>query len=402
MAGSHVNLPPSEINWENSDHFIFLNPRWPKQDFENLSRAAISALSQISSPTGFLVLASSGTSQAAGNHQVQLKFIKKENFLAAARSFNSFFSITDRDLFLRALPTFHVGGLALYARAFLAKARVIDFTSEKWEPQDFVHVMSEKKATRVSLVPTQVFDLVAAGIHAPKSVDTVFVGGAALGTQLRNQAVALGWPLLCSYGMTETSSMIASQKYSERWQRDLPLKFFPLHGVAFRTDDDRRVFLRAPGLLSYELVVDLKSPLTAEPSLTAFTEGSELRTQDFGLWDGEVFEYLGRLQELIKISGELVSLSQLRRSWEDIAAEKSASTYLIDLPHPRVENEIVLVSQEIETKNELQSLIEKYNQRVLPFQRVKRWVKVERFPRSELGKILVNQLRAEVLEKEKE
>lgn len=398
MARVHLN--PIAVNWTNQDHCLFLNPRWPQKDFSILTQTAEKALSRIDSHTGFLVLASSGTSQAVGQNRVQLKIISKENFLSAARSFNSFFSITAKDIFLRALPTFHVGGLALLARAFLAGAQVIDFQNEKWQALEFVEQVKKQKITRISLVPTQIFDLVQRGLPAPSSVDTVFVGGAALADRLRQQAVEQGWPLLASYGMTETSSMVASQIYADRWRSEVPSKFYPLPGVELRTDSEHRVFLKTSGLLSYELSVNLDSSSFSENQIKEFKRGEEFRTQDFGFWDGKSFAYLGRAQDLIKISGELVSLAQLRSVWESLSGGISEQTCLLDMPHSRSENEVILVSRDAKNTPALQSLIEQYNEKVLPFEKIKRWVTVERIPRSELGKVLVNELRAEVLKKE--
>lgn len=396
---ARVLINPSLVDWQGQEACLFLNPRWPEKDFSTLVRATKTLLSELSAENAFLILASSGTSQAAGESRVSLKFIRKKNFLAAARSFNSFFSITDKDILLRALPLFHVGGLALQARAFLSQAKLVDFPAEKWDVREFNQVLANEKITRVSLVPTQVFDLVTAGLRAPSSVDTVFVGGASLSSSLRTQAAELGWPILSSYGMTETSSMVASQKYSQRWQTDLEPHFFPLPEVEFKIESDHRVVVKAPGLLSYEMTVDLNL-LDSKPLVKAFAEGSKFLTADFGQYDGNSFCYLGRAQDLIKISGELVSLAQLRNAWENLAQETSMSSCLLNFPHPRTENEIVLVSYKEKRDPRLQSFIEKYNERVLPFQRIRRWVEVEHWPRTDLGKILVNELRAEVLKGE--
>ncbi|MEK6772536.1 MAG: AMP-binding protein [Bdellovibrionota bacterium] len=398
MVQLKLNSNPLQLNWQNQESYIFLNSRLSEAVSVQLVRACEKFFLEKKLNKGYLILASSGTTQADA---ITLKFIKKENFLAAAQSFNSFFDIVHEDVFLQALPIFHVGGLAAYARSYLAGCKLIETESTKWHPEKFRNDVESVGATRVSLVPTQVFDLVKMNLKASKSLDTVFVGGAHLSSELRDQALDLGWPLLASYGMTETSSMLASQKYSSRRQKSAEAQFVPLPGVEFRTDSQNKVFIRAPGVLSYALSVDLRKGSDFTGELKTFDESTELETQDYGYWDGEYFKYLGREQDLIKISGELVSLARLRSVFNEGLARTNSSLMerlcLLSLPHSRNENEIVLASVGV-TSDIIDLLIKDYNKVVMPFEKIKRYIMVKSIPRTDLGKVLVNQLKNEILE----
>ena len=398
MVQLKLNSNPLQLNWQNQESYIFLNSRLSEAVSVQLVRACEKFFLEKKLNKGYLILASSGTTQADA---ITLKFIKKENFLAAAQSFNSFFDIVHEVVFLQALPIFHVGGLAAYARSYLAGCKLIETESTKWHPEKFRNDVESVGATRVSLVPTQVFDLVKMNLKASKSLDTVFVGGAHLSSELRDQALDLGWPLLASYGMTETSSMLASQKYSSRRQKSAEAQFVPLPGVEFRTDSQNKVFIRAPGVLSYALSVDLRKGSDFTGELKTFDESTELETQDYGYWDGEYFKYLGREQDLIKISGELVSLARLRSVFNEGLARTNSSLMerlcLLSLPHSRNENEIVLASVGV-TSDIIDLLIKDYNKVVMPFEKIKRYIMVKSIPRTDLGKVLVNQLKNEILE----
>lgn len=109
-----------------------------------------------------------------------------------------------------ALPLHHVGGFGVMARANQAGCGLAAFT-QRWQAADFANWLEQQGVTHSALVPTQVHDLVAAGLSAPNSLRAVVVGGGQLAPSLGQAARDLGWPVLASYGMTEAGSQIATQ-----------------------------------------------------------------------------------------------------------------------------------------------------------------------------------------------
>src|SRR5688572_32857682 len=87
-------------------------------------------------------LATSGTSGA-----LKLTALSKKALLASAASVNRYLQSDSRDVWCCVLPTFHVGGLGIYARALLSGARVV---SETWDPARFA---ANREITLASLVP---------------------------------------------------------------------------------------------------------------------------------------------------------------------------------------------------------------------------------------------------------
>src|SRR5207237_5413799 len=88
---------------------------------------------------------------------LELVAIAKQAVLAAAAAVNDRLEAKQSDVWCAVLPSFHVGGLGIYARAHLTGSRVVP---TPWSPRSLV----ESDATLVSLVPAQVHDLLESGL----------------------------------------------------------------------------------------------------------------------------------------------------------------------------------------------------------------------------------------------
>jgi O-succinylbenzoic acid--CoA ligase len=100
------------------------------------------------------------------------------------------------------LPLYHVSGLGVLLRAWLAGAAVvIPASDDALEP-----------ATHVSLVPTQLRRLLAApqGVPWLQGLKAVLVGGAATDARLLATARSAGIRVLPTYGMTELASQVCT------------------------------------------------------------------------------------------------------------------------------------------------------------------------------------------------
>ncbi len=106
------------------------------------------------------------------------------------------------DRWLLSLPLYHVSGLGVLLRAWLAGAAV-SIPAGPEVPEE---------ATHVSLVPTQLQRLMASrrGVGALRKMKAVLVGGAATETRLLAAARAAGIRVLPTYGMTEMASQVCT------------------------------------------------------------------------------------------------------------------------------------------------------------------------------------------------
>lgn len=103
-----------------------------------------------------------------------------------------------------ALPTNHAGGLAIPFRALVSGG-------EAFWPND-ARALADvaRSSTHLSLVPTQLRRLVQTGTPVPVQMQRVLLGGASVPPSLTNQASQAGWPLVLSYGLTETGSLVTA------------------------------------------------------------------------------------------------------------------------------------------------------------------------------------------------
>jgi O-succinylbenzoic acid--CoA ligase len=172
------------ILWENSDSLVLMNPCYASAEQARFQRI----LEVTREFPGHVWLSTSGSSSP------KWVGLSKQAILSSAEAVNRHLESTAEDVWIQALPDFHVGGLSIWARAYLSGAAVRDFRCAhpgKWQAETFYHYIQEAKGTLTSLVPAQLHDLVALGWRAPSSLRAVILGGGALLPLLYEQAVAL-------------------------------------------------------------------------------------------------------------------------------------------------------------------------------------------------------------------
>lgn len=279
-------------SWEGTAGLL-LNPRMPPAWRERIMDAAFPDL------PGHVWLATSGT-----GGRIKIIALSRAALEASAAAVNSHLAATANDIWINPLPLFHAGGLGIAVRAALAGARWESFGP--WDARQFARCAAEQGATLSSLVPAQVHDLVRANLTAPPSLRAAVVGGGALDETLRAAAAALGWPLLPSYGMTETSSQVATAAPGEADTAWLPL----LPHAEARTDEAGILSLRGPSLLTGWMLFDAAGSARWEDPKTA----GWFRTGDRCVLRGRLLRVLGRADDLIKMRGELVDAGALERA----------------------------------------------------------------------------------------
>jgi len=272
----------------------------------------------------------------------------------SARAVINHFDITSSDVLGLALPTHHVGGFGVVARAHFSGAELLSY-SGKWSAEAFVSWV--EKVTITSLVPTQVADLVSGNFTAPPKLRAAIVGGGAFSPELQDKARALGWPVLESYGMTETSSQVATGK-------NLPL----LSGWQAKVVDGR-LALKGNGLLTGYF---------AEGKFTDPKKDGWFLTQDRAKIEENYLTILGRADRQVKVLGELVDLEAVETRWAEILDGEVA---LLALPDPRRGISLVLAY------TGGGELIESMNATFPGPERLSSWYLVPALPRSALGKI---------------
>jgi O-succinylbenzoic acid--CoA ligase len=369
------------LSWNNSESYLLLNPTYAKEEqerFQVILKAAHAWPAHV-----WLSTSGSSAQKWVG--------LSKQAVLASAQAVNQHLQSNKEDRWVNALPTFHVGGMGIYARAFLSGAQVYDFKLHhpgKWQAEAFHAYLEQMKGTLTALVPTQLYDLVTLGISPPTSLRAVIIGGGALLPSLYEQAIALGWPVLPSYGLTECASQVATASLESWRENQVPSLQLLSHMQACEREE--RLCFAGSSLLSVYAYVDGEEIRFVDPKMEGW-----LMSEDRGKVQEGQLMILGRTDAIIKVGGENVDLARLENLLQSLRLRLAieAEAALIDMPDARLGLAVHLATSGV-NQEQIAPLVDQFQQGVLPFERIRHVHVVSQLPRSSLGKILKNELRS--------
>ena len=322
----------------------------------------------------YFLIPSSGSSKS-NLESVKLIALHHDAVMNSAKRIVNHFNLDSSMAWGCVLPLFHVAGLGIHARGFVARAKV---HQKDWTTDGFTHWLSSNDIQLLSLVPTQIFDLVQKNMIAPKGLRHVFVGGAKLDSNLKEQILKLNWPIVETYGMTETSSMIAIGDTKN-------MRLLPDIEVVVT---DKRLKIKCNSLMTCSLQkidgkVHFKTP-----------ENGWYHTEDFAevSMQGQnvVLKLLGRQADFIKINAEGVSLIHLRE-----LLEENNKLALVALVNQRSGFDIVLVHENVE---HIKGVVAEFNKQVKPFEMIRKVFCVDEIPKTDLNKIMYKKLEETIKE----
>ncbi len=139
----------------------------------------------------------------------------------------------------------HVGGFATVLRSVGHRATLV--TRGRFDAKELASLVDAGSVTHASLVPTMLQRLLGdrEGRPAPPTLKCLLVGGAHAPSSLIAQALELGYPLALTYGMTETTSQVATA--SPSLVREKPGTVGrPLVGLEVRLTAEGEIHVRGP------------------------------------------------------------------------------------------------------------------------------------------------------------
>lgn len=352
-----------------------------------------------------IALLTSGSTQA----HPKMVFLSFEALQSSAVSVLKHLELNQNTIWLRALPDFHIGGLSIQVRAYLSQAILLEAIQSRWNSEVFYEqlnsVDTNQKSIVISLVPTQLYDLVQKNFQAPHNLQYVLIGGAALSDELYIQARNLGWPVLMTYGMTETSSMVACSEISSLMldpktcvEQSLHLPKALSH-AELSLNKGQRLQIKAHSLFTQ--IVDLNSH-----QVIAQDPDGIFQAEDFANFESsDGLRILGRGLDFAKIGGESVSLLELdakMTKFKMLSKIKEVQNFEFVLAFqedPRLGQRVVLFIETaqlgINKESELlKCILNELNQYLLPFERPRELYFIDKIPRTALGKVMRAQLPA--------
>src|SRR3954451_20047016 len=212
------------------------------------------------------------------------------------------------DRWLCVMPLFHVGGLSILTRSAFAGSDVI--VHERFEAEAVRDSLESGEATVVSLVPTMLRRLRAAGLRRAPALRAALIGGGPVPGDLLDWGEEIGLPLLQTYGMTETCSQIATASPGSRAARPLP-------DVELRIGDGGEILVRGP--------------MVSAGALSE--EDGWLHTGDRGSLDPDGSLHVsGRIKDTIVTGGENVAAAEVEEAL--VAHPAVADAAVVGRPDP--------------------------------------------------------------------
>ena len=252
------------------------------------------------------------------------------NFFASATASAFRLGVLPDDRWLLCLSMYHMGGLSVVLRSALYGTTVV--LQEGFDAEESADAIAEYDATGVSLVPTMLRRMLDGRGRLADSLRFVLLGGAPAPDELIDRCERLDVPVHPTYGMTETTSQIATacpdEAFAHRRTVGRPLAFTDVTVVGDEGDP-------LPAGENGELVVSgptVARGYYADSSATAEAFGEHgLHTGDVGYRDGDGRLWvLNRREDRIVTGGENVHPGEVVDALRDHPAVREAAVVGLD------------------------------------------------------------------------
>ncbi len=292
------------------------------------------------------------------------------------------------DVWLAAMPLFHVGGLSILFRSVIGGVPVI--LHEGFDADRMNHALDHEGVTLVSLVAAMLAGLVEErSVTYPDQLRVALLGGGPAPAALIDRARVLGLPVAPTYGLTEAASQVTTLLPDEGAVRPgsagspLPQAEVRIEraGSILPPGEEGEIAVRTPTLMRGYLGQDPLAP------------DSWFHTGDMGRLDADGYlQVLDRRDDLIVSGGENVYPAEVESA---LAAHpdviEAAVVGVADSRWGSVPVAFVVVRDGAGSDDELLA----WAGEVLARYKVPRKIiRVDRLPRTAAGKILRRELRA--------
>ena len=228
------------------------------------------------------------------------------NFYWSAVGSAANLGVAPEDRWLACLPLYHVGGLSILLRSAIYGTTAV--IHERFEAERAVRALRDERVSLLSVVAVVLERMLALdGEGFPSTLRAVLLGGGPAPRPLLEAAAARGVPVLQTYGLTESTSQVATLSAADAL-RKLGSAGLPLAGTTVRVEVDGAP--AAPDAVGEILVAGptVCAGYWNRPDATAEAiRDGWLHTGDLGYLDVEGYLYVAdRRDDLIVTGGENV------------------------------------------------------------------------------------------------
>ncbi len=337
------------------------------------SEGVIAELPSVVGDTPALVMFTSGTTGVP--KAVQLTW---GQLFASAQAANDSLGCGAESVWQAVLPLYHIGGLQVVLRSFLAGCPFVLYA--RCDAERLLDDAVRFGVTHLSVVDKILQDLISAdeGRRAPvlPSYRCLLLGGAALNERTLAAARAARARVHASYGMTETASLVASRLVDELFDGGLSM----LRGTEARVvqPDENGVgelALRGPSIASKYLNAPMRVTVDG-----FFLTGDRARV------DGGLLYVSERVGDMFVSGGENVYPAEVERCINGV--EGVSASYVFGMPDETWgRRPVAIVESPLDPELVESRVRARVAERLAGFCRPRRIVVVSQMPRTGIGKI---------------
>lgn len=316
------------------------------------------------------------TSGTTGNPHGVLQTFKNHFFSAMGSAIN--LGLQADDLWLCAVPIFHISGLSIMMRSLIYGMPVL--LVERFEEKKITQLLQKLPVTVMSVVPQMLKRLLESfpTVGYNSKFRCFLLGGAAIDEQTLRKCIALRLPIIQSYGMTETCSQVVALSFNDALNA-VGSVGKPLFPVQLRIDEEtKEIEIKAPNVTPGYLgkSSDFNKKLTGD---------GWFKTGDIGHFNKENFLFVeGRKGEMLISGGENIFPDEIENAYAGFSAiTEFAVCGISDDQWGEVPIGFYVAPYEI-PNNELIAYGKK---KLARFKIPKQFVKVDRLPRTASGKV---------------
>ena len=337
-----------------ADISILINERKPDQDVPEWEKELYLFIHEWFSESKFILTQTSGSTGEPKPIELPKSVMQK----SAERTI-AYLGLQKGDRLLLSLPCQYIAGKMMVVRAIVGQMNLI--TAEPSGNFDFLEHESYQLG---ALVPNQVFKILeqSSGKEKLQNIRNLLIGGSAISATLEKQISSFSNRVVLTYGMTETASHIAIRELSGT-RKSETYNCLPGISVSLNQAD----------------CLQVKLPEFNEP----------LQTNDLAeIISDSSFRILGRVDSVIISGGIKFSPEAIELKIQPLVAQR---IIISSLPDEKLGAKLVLIIEgnSFETrvlKRQIQAHTESY-------ERPKEILFVEKFPETNNGKIMRNELK---------
>lgn len=302
------------------------------------------------------------------------------------------FHYSSDDYFLASLPFYHIGGIAIINRTLLSGGTLVIPKSLK--QNDIVDSMQNNNPTIISFVPTLLSRLIDSGISPNKNLRHLFLGGGASSNNLIDSALKNKWPVVKVFGSSETTAMVTAC-YGEELKKNPSSAGKPLDDVELKILDESKRDLDADmiGEIAVKSQSIAKGYLNSEENWNDKIHDDYYLTGDYGFLDKDNKLFVvSRRTDLIISGGENIN----PREVESMINENNEISESFVFPikdEEWGEISVALVLLENNSTLEKEEIVKYLKPKLASFKIPKKILIVNEIPRTELGKVNMEEVK---------